>query len=315
MSSTYMTAQMGATTVRTRKTFFYSVAIHACLLLWLLLVQKITPEEVGITEITWIDPAAEIQPAELPPILARSQPAPRLIVPKETPSVHEERKRFRRQNPFSTVAPKPQERDASVDKFNDRLAVLHDREVEKPKKIASLSTPTPVGRPTLAGVDAEKEPRRPVDLARQGTPTTAPVELKRSPVKVQKSSMVMATIPDTEAKPVEMQDTDTDAQRELAGALLTGPVADRPLISFRKPDYPEWAKDEAVEGSVTIYFVVLPDGRIKENIMLQKTSGFGDFDNNAVGALRSWRFEPLKGGATGEQWGTITFHYRLSDSD
>jgi len=49
--------------------------------------------------------------------------------------------------------------------------------------------------------------------------------------------------------------------------------------------------------------------------MVQKTSGFSDFDDNAVGALRSWRFEPLKGGATGEQWGTITFHYRLSDSD
>ena len=175
------------------------------------------------------------------------------------------------------------------------------------------ASPAPVGRPTLAGVDAESEPRRPVDLARQGTPTTAPVELKRSPVKAQKSSMVMATVPDAESKPVEMQDTDTKAQRELAGALLTGPVADRPLISFQRPVYPEWAKDEAVEGSVTIYFVVLPNGNVKENIMVQKTSGFSDFDNNAISALRSWRFEPLKGGATGEQWGTITFHYRLSD--
>jgi len=315
MSSTYMTAEMGAATTRMRKTFFYSVAIHACLLLWLLFVQKITPEEVGITEITWIDPAAEVQPAELPPILAKSQAAPRLIVPKETPSVQEQRIRFVRQNPFSTVAPKPQEHEATADRFSERLAVLQDRKVDKPEKISSLSTPTPVGRPTLAGVDTEKEPRRPVDLARQGTPTTAPVELKRSPVKVQKSSMVMATIPSTDAKPVEVQDTDTKAQRELAGALLTGPVADRPLLSFRKPDYPEWAKDEAVEGSVTIYFVVLPDGRIKENIMVQKTSGFRDFDDNAVSALRSWRFEPLKGGATGEQWGTITFHYRLSDTD
>ena len=313
MSSTYMTAEMGAASSRMRKTFFYSVAIHACLLLWLLLVQQITPEEVGITEITWIDPAAEIQPAEMPPVLAKSDPAPRLIVPRETPSVQEKREHFRRQNPFSTVAPKPQDVDASADKFSDRLAALQDRKVEEPKKIASLSTPAPVGRPTLAGVDAESEPRRPVDLARQGTPTTAPVELKRSPVKAQKSSMVMATVPDAESKPVEMQDTDTKAQRELAGALLTGPVADRPLISFQRPVYPEWAKDEAVEGSVTIYFVVLPNGNVKENIMVQKTSGFSDFDNNAISALRSWRFEPLKGGATGEQWGTITFHYRLSD--
>jgi TonB family protein len=68
-----------------------------------------------------------------------------------------------------------------------------------------------------------------------------------------------------------------------------------------------------VEGSVTIYFVVLPDGRVKENIMLQKTSGFSDFDDNALNALKMWRFKPLEGGATGEQWGTITFHYRLTD--
>jgi TonB family protein len=308
-----MTAEMGAVTTRTRKTFFYSVAIHTFLLLWLLLVQKFTPEEVGITEITWIDPAAEVQPAELPPVLARSKPAPRLIVPNERPSVHKERKRFERHNPFSTVAPKPQEPDVAADKFSDRLAALQERQAETPEKMASLSVKTPVGRPKLAGVDDEENPRRPVELARQGTPTRTPTELKRSPVKVQKSSMVMATIPDTKAKPVEMQDTNVNAQRELAGALLTGPVADRPLKSFRKPVYPEWAKDEAVEGSVTIYFVVLPDGRIKENIMVQKTSGFGDFDDNAVEALRSWRFEPLTGGATGEQWGTITFHYRLTD--
>lgn len=315
MSTSYMTVEMGATTSRTRKTLFYSVAMHVCLLLWLLLVQKITPDEVGITEITWIDPVTELPPAQLPPILARSEPSPRAVLPRETPSVHERKEHFRRQNPLSTVAPKPQEPDAAADRFSERLAVLQDREQDKPKKIAALSTPSPVGRSSLAGVDTDKRPRKQVDLERQGTPSPAPAELTRSPVKVQKSLMVMATVPDTDVTPTKMQDTDTNAQRELAGALLTGPVADRPLISFCKPDYPEWAKDEAVEGSVRIYFVVLPDGRIKENIMVQKTSGFSDFDDNAVDALRAWRFEPLTGGATGEQWGTITFHYRLSDTD
>ena len=165
----------------------------------------------------------------------------------------------------------------------------------------------------MAGVDTQKRPRQSVEMSRQGTPTASPVHLNRSPVNVQKSSMMMATIPDTDVTPTRMKETDSTAQRDLAGALLTGPVADRPLLKFSKPGYPEWAKDEGVEGSVTIYFVVLTDGRIKENIMVQKTSGFGDFDDNAINALRTWRFEPLKGGATGDQWGTITFHYRLSD--
>lgn len=309
MSNGYMIVEMGAATLRTRKTLFYSIVIHVCLLLWLMLVQKITPEEVGITEITWIDPVTELPRAELPPILTKAERPPQAIVPRETPSVREKKEHFRRQNPFSAVAPTPQE-DAAADKLSERLAALQDRKTEK---VVAISTPTPVGRSSLAGVDTERNPRKPADLSRQGTPNPTPVELKRSPVKTQRSSVVMATIPDTDARPTEMKDTDTNAQRELAGALLAGPVADRPLVSFRKPDYPEWAKDEAVEGSVRIYFVVLPDGRIKENIMVQKTSGFSDFDDNAVRALRTWRFEPLTGGATGEQWGTITFHYRLSD--
>ena len=80
------------------------------------------------------------------------------------------------------------------------------------------------------------------------------------------------------------------------------------------PVYPDWAKREAVEGSVTLYFVVRPDGSVKENVLVQKTAGFEDFDESARTALRAWRFEPLHGGRTGEQWGTITFHFRLREA-
>jgi TonB family protein len=47
---------------------------------------------------------------------------------------------------------------------------------------------------------------------------------------------------------------------------------------------------------------------------VQKTAGFGDFDDSARAALAAWKFEPLRGGRTGEQWGTITFHFRLRES-
>jgi TonB family protein len=95
---------------------------------------------------------------------------------------------------------------------------------------------------------------------------------------------------------------------------LTGQIADRPLITYGRPVYPEWAKREGVEGSSTIYFVVLPDGSVKERVVVQKTAGFEDFDENAIEALLAWRFEPLRGSNPGEQWGTITFHYRLSEA-
>ena len=73
------------------------------------------------------------------------------------------------------------------------------------------------------------------------------------------------------------------------------------------------AKSEGVEGTVTLYFIVRPDGSVRENIVVQKTAGFGDFDESARAALRAWRFQPLRDGRVGDQWGTITFQFRLSD--
>ena len=69
---------------------------------------------------------------------------------------------------------------------------------------------------------------------------------------------------------------------------------------------------DAVEGSVTLYFVVRPDGGVKENVLVQKTAGFEDFDENARGAAHV-EVQPLREGRTGEQWGTITFHFRLGE--
>ena len=65
-------------------------------------------------------------------------------------------------------------------------------------------------------------------------------------------------------------------------------------------------------ASVRLYFIVLPGGEVKENVLIQKTGGYEDFDKNAIAALRAWRFEPLPGSS--EQWGEITFNYRLSRS-
>jgi len=104
---------------------------------------------------------------------------------------------------------------------------------------------------------------------------------------------------------------ENSARRTLDGAQLVGPVADRPIVAHKLPKYPAWAMQEAVEASVTLYFIVLANGQIKDNILVQKTSGHAEFDHNAQKALRAWRFEELTG--AGEQWGTITFHFKLRD--
>ena len=153
----------------------------------------------------------------------------------------------------------------------------------------------------------------PVELTRNPTGGTKPMKLQRTPVTTSRPVIAGIRTPEVETAPEPAKADDSTARRTLAGALLTGPVADRPLLSYETPIYPEWAKREGVEGSSTIYFVVLPDGRIKKNVVVKKTAGFEDFDHNAIAAILAWRFEPLRGNTTGEQWGTIKFHFRLND--
>jgi TonB family protein len=116
------------------------------------------------------------------------------------------------------------------------------------------------------------------------------------------------------AGPAPAKEGKEHARRQLAGAMLMGPIADRPIVHMVKPDYPEWAKREAVEASVTLRFVVRPDGRVRESVMVEKTAGFQDFDENARGAIRTWRFQALGAGESGDQWGIITFRYRLREA-
>ena len=59
----------------------------------------------------------------------------------------------------------------------------------------------------------------------------------------------------------------------FGGHFIEGDVADRELVLWELPVYPEWAKVEAVEGTVRLRFVVAPNGEVKRNVMIERTSG------------------------------------------
>jgi TonB family protein len=295
---------------RFQRTLMISFAVHVAFFAWLLLRQNISPAPEGIVEISWLDPApAPVVPAPVP-VQAKAEP---VEVPKPVvPSRSEEK--FQRRQEIAAIEPTPQEKTANRDKIKERVAALATTTLPSsalnaaPRASRSLlqSAPTDAvdpGQKTAA-----------VDLKRGTKPTSSPTTLKRSPVKTQRQAPALASIPrETSTAAAAMPDLEGVARRTLEGAELAGEIANRPVLAHTMPVYPDWAKSQAVEGTVTLYFVVLPDGRVKENIQIQKTAGFADFDNNAVAALARWRFEALSGGATHEQWGTITFRYRLRD--
>lgn len=311
MNVSHLSLEMNGIRLRTHKFTAVSFAVHALLLLWLMLMPKITQDDVVITEITWLEPAPPA-PASPPAVVAKAEPVEERRSSLQRPSDNDTREHFKRERPEADVTLEPQKKQATADKLNERLAVLQRHTASEPAKVSVPISPSPVGKSALAGLSESS--RKPAELTRRETTGSAPLELKRTPQTMQQAATISTPLPEREVVPTRSQKTDTQAQKMLAGASLTGPVADRPLVYYCKPEYPEWAKREAVEGSVRITFVVLPDGNIKENIMVEKTSGFSDFDDNAVKALLTWRFEPVAKGKTGEQWGTITFHFRLSES-
>jgi len=289
--------------VRMGRSITASVVLHALLLLLLLITGGAGSSGEQLTEITWMD--GDPGPAATPTPEVNSAPVPSGPAPQP---VHYERRVEK-----ADVTVNPQATAVADDQLENRLATLQ-REASRGSQPA-LAVGTGTGR---AGAGLALAPSgsggsgipSPIALHRESAPRPVPLELRR--VEEAAPVPVAASIADA-PKAKAAQRSENTARRELAGATLLGPVANRKLLKYSTPVYPDWAKREGVEGSVRLYFIVGEDGKVKDNIVVEKTSGYPDFDANANTALSGWLFERLPGNQVGDQWGEITFHFRLTD--
>ena len=91
---------------------------------------------------------------------------------------------------------------------------------------------------------------------------------------------------------------------------IEGPLADRKIVSFDIPQFPDWAKQQGiVEADVAIRFWVSSAGDVLPDIQVERTSGYGRLDRLAMDSLLKWKFAPLT--ANARQWGVITFRFIL----
>lgn len=309
LSMNTMTAELSTIAVRTRRMLYVSAGVHALLLLWLLVHHTVVAPEEGLTEISWVEVPPPV-PAAPPVAPKKTKTAPAqevAVVPSRPEPVRPKPRELKR----ATLTRASKVTTTSDDAISNRLTSLQRDSKETETSISQMVPPPRVGTPSLAGVAPDAPQAAPSNMQREDTPRAAPTTLSRAPERaVQTAAVVPTAVPEVDS-PSAATLENSSAHRELAGAQLAGPVADRKLLSHTSPVYPDWAKSEAVEASVTLYFLVLPDGRVKENVLVDKTSGFGDFDDNAVAALLTWRFEAIS--STREQWGKITFNFRLTD--
>ena len=299
-----------AARARTSRSMTVSAGLHVLLLLLLVMIKPADHEQETLTEITLLGPdgleaAGDPAPA---PVATAPQTSQGAVVAV----AHDEH--FRRDARTASVDPAPQSDTSIMDRMNARLAAIQSESAPTIASGPALGAPRSALSTPAAAAGPGGDGGSPIALHRGGGTGSSPLALARGGGSALVPATATGGMPGTggsASAPAVPQGGDAAARRTLAGASLAGPIADRAILHYVTPEYPDWAKHDGVEATVTLYFVVRADGTIKENVMVQKTAGFGDFDDNARTALREWRFQPLGGGRTGEQWGTITFHYRL----
>lgn len=94
---------------------------------------------------------------------------------------------------------------------------------------------------------------------------------------------------------------------------ISGPMSNRPIAFKVIPQYPAWAEEQGIIGSVRLYFTVTPEGNVRPNIRVTKTTGYPQLDQLGIDALKQWKFAPLNSADEGKgEWGILTFNFSLS---
>jgi protein TonB len=78
-----------------------------------------------------------------------------------------------------------------------------------------------------------------------------------------------------------------------------------------KADYPKASLMNEEQGTVTMSFLVKPDGTVADS-KVDKTSGFKNLDKAAIKAISACKFKPgTKDGAPAETWTKVDYAWKL----
>ncbi|MFN0117710.1 MAG: energy transducer TonB [Elusimicrobiota bacterium] len=100
-------------------------------------------------------------------------------------------------------------------------------------------------------------------------------------------------------------------KKQQSAFVITGPLKDRKIEKQVVPEYPEWAQAQGIESAVVIEFTVDASGFVKSIMRVRRTSGYPKLDDEAMKALRLWKFIALQDAENREEVGQITFNFSL----
>lgn len=191
--------------------------------------------------------------------------------------------------------------------------------IEKPKPPRLLTRPSPVARPapitqTLMKPDPPPQPERRPDP----TPT-APDRRYMASAHVPGPALAIPGAAGTGGLLLPAPEVPGAAAGPRVGTGVARGGGEgvtsfaRPLGGHQTtPHYPEAARREGAEGTVTLRFEVLTSGRVGA-VQVQRTAGRPDLDRAAMEAIRTWLFEPARRGKEAVAvWVTLPIRFELS---
>lgn len=123
---------------------------------------------------------------------------------------------------------------------------------------------------------------------------------------------VEAVTGDYSAAPPEPKEKESLLKRRETQTVITGVLANREILKKIIPPFPRWAKMQGVGATISLRFTVMENGSVKENVIIERTSGSLQWDQMVIAALKNWQFVALpQKGIREDQTGVITFKFEI----
>lgn len=112
--------------------------------------------------------------------------------------------------------------------------------------------------------------------------------------------------------PPQEKKKDPELKPKETQTIITGVLANRGILKKVVPPFPRWAKIQGISATISLHFTVMENGFVKENVIVNRTSGSLQWDKTVIAALKNWQFVPLpQKGVREDQSGVITFQFIL----
>jgi periplasmic protein TonB len=148
-------------------------------------------------------------------------------------------------------------------------------------------------------------PRPELIVPVQPTPPAAPAlrsEITASlPEPIRELPPPAPPAPELKPDPQPARDSTPSTPPSAAAAYLNNP----------RPAYPERARRQGLEGTVTLGVLVTPEGR-PGRVEIKQSSGAAALDQAALDAVRHWRFAPARrAGQAVEEWVLVPLVFQI----